>query len=444
MFKSIKLKNGLTLITAPVKGTKTVTVLVIVGTGSKYETSRNNGISHFLEHMLFKGTEKRPNTLAISGELDAVGAEFNAFTSKEYTGYYVKVAAAKTELALDVVSDILLNSRFDAREIERERGVIIEEINMKQDNPMNYIDDLFEQLLYGNCPAGWDIVGSKKNISAISRQDFIDYFSQQYQAQNTTICFAGSIDTAQRKKIERYFQGFAAKHRFKNFHDKLSVKVKQNQPKIKVHYKETDQAHFYLGVHAYPYGHKKEMAARLLGIILGGSMSSRLFTEVRERHGLAYYVRAHHESYSDSGYLAAQAGVAITKIDEAIKVILAEFKKLKMILVPEEELRRVKDLIKGRATIQLEASDDVAEWYGRQAVLKLTQMREGNPPRPAGTPPKEGNKIITPEEFFKLVEKVRAEDIMEVAREIFVTEKLNLAVIGPYKDGRSFEKLLIF
>lgn len=439
MFKQTKLKNGLTLITAPVAGTKTVTVLVMVGTGSKYEEKENNGISHFLEHMFFKGTEKRPNTLTISSELDAVGAEFNAFTSKEYTAYYVKVDSSKTDLALDVVSDILINSKFAAEEIERERGVIIEEINMKQDDPMGYVEDLYEELLYGDTPAGRDIIGTKESVGKISRRDFLKYFGAQYQPLNTAVCLAGNISAVERgkpdaavKKIEKYFAAFAAKHQSASFKEKTKVKVRQAEPRIRLHFKETDQAHFCLGAHAFPYRHKKEIAARLLGVILGGSMSSRLFTEVRERRGLAYYVRAHHEPYTDSGYLAAQAGVSINKIEEAARVMLAEFKKLKEKLVSPEELRRNKDLIRGRVIIQLELSDDVAEWYSRQAVLLATQKRSG----------RIEDKIITPEEFFKKIERVTAEEIREVAREIFADSKLNLAIIGPFKDSKRLLDLL--
>jgi predicted Zn-dependent peptidase len=445
MYKLSKLRNGLTLITSPVKGTKTMTVLVIVGTGSKYETRDNNGISHFLEHMFFKGTAKRPTTLAISGELDSVGAEFNAFTSKEYTGYYVKADAGKADLALDVVSDILLNSKFDADEIEREKGVITEEINMYYDNPMMYIEDLFEQVLYGDTPAGWDTAGTKENVARFKRADFLDYFNSQYQPLNSIICLSGHIDAAMIKKIERHFAEFAAKHKQKDFQAKPAVKTAQSGPAIKVFYKDTDQAHLSLGVHAYPYAHKDELSAKLLGIILGGSMSSRLFTEVRERRGLAYYVRTHSEPYTDAGYVTTQAGVRVDKIEEVIKVILAEYSKLTRELVPAEELRRVKDLIKGRIVIQLEASDDVAEWYGRQAVLKLTQAREGEKGakrEKMGRKGGRGGEIITPEEFFRQVEKVKAEDIRKVAREIFVTSKLNLAMIGPFRDEKKFSDLL--
>lgn len=434
MYKQFKLRDGLTLITAPVKGTKTVTVLVIVGTGSKYEDRKNNGISHFLEHMFFKGTKKRPTTLAISGELDAVGAEFNAFTSKEYTGYYVKADAAKTELALDVVSDILTNSKFDSEEIEREKGVIVEEINMYQDNPMMFIEDVFESLLYGDTPAGRDTAGTKENVKQFRRDTFLSYFNAQYQAKNTIVCLAGNMNDAVTKKVEKYFSKFSDSHRAADFQEKRAVRVAQTAPAVKLHFKKTDQAHLSLGVHTYRYGDKREAAARLLAIILGGSMSSRLFTEVRERRGLAYYVRTQNEPYTDVGYLTTQAGVQLDKIEEAIEVILSEYAKLKKELVSGAELKRVKDLVKGRVTIQLEASDDVAEWYGRQAVLKLTQQREKI----------DGDQIITPEEYFRKISRVTAAEIRAVAREIFVPEKLNLAVIGPFKDNQKFMKLLKF
>jgi predicted Zn-dependent peptidase len=432
MYKQTKLKNGLTLITAPVKGTKTVTVLVTIGTGAKYENKQNNGISHFLEHLFFKGTKKRPTPFAVASDADAIGGEFNAYTSKESTSYYMKVDSSKTEQAVEMLSDMLTNSLFKSEEMEREKGVIIEEINMYLDNPMMNIEDVFEKLLYGDTPAGWSTAGEKEIVAKFTREDFIKYFSSQYQLKNTLVIAAGDINAKTTKLIEKYFGEFAQKHAHGNFKAKALVRVSQKQAKVKTEFKQTDQAHLSLGVHAYPYGHKKHAALKILGIILGGSMSARLFMELREKRGLAYYVRTEIEPYTDSGYLTSRAGVPVAKVEEAIKVILDEYSKLKKELVSKSELQRVKDMIRGKITIQLEASDDVANWYSRQAVMDLTQAREGM--RAAG--------IDTPEQFFREIAKVTPAEIRAVAREIFVQEKLNLAVIGPFKDGHSFEKLL--
>jgi predicted Zn-dependent peptidase len=434
MYKQSKLKNGLTLITAPVKGTKTVTILVTIGTGAKYENKQNNGISHFLEHLFFKGTKKRPTPFAVASDADAIGGEFNAYTSKESTSYYMKVDSSKTEQAVEMLADMLTNSLFNTEELEREKGVIIEEINMYLDNPMMNIEDVFEKLMYGDTAAGRPTQGIRETVSGIGRDNILNYFNKQYQLKNTLVIAAGDINAKTIKLIEKYFGEFAKSHNHSSFQNKDRVAVKQQQARLKTEFKQTDQAHLSLGVHTYPYGHKKQAALKILGIILGGSMSARLFMELREKRGLAYYVRTEIEPYTDCGYLTSRAGVPVAKVEEAIKVILDEYSKLKKELVSKTELQRIKDMIRGKITIQLEASDDVANWYSRQAVMDLTQVREGM--RAAG--------IDTPEQFFREIAKVTPAEIRAVAREIFVPEKLNLAVIGPFKDGRNFEKLLKF
>ncbi len=403
------LKNNLRYIIIPVKGTKTATILVIVGTGSKYENKENNGVSHFLEHMFFKGTKKRPNTLALSSELDSMGAEFNAFTSKEYTGYWIKADAEKIGKAAEIVSDMFLNSKLDASEIEREKGVIIEELNMYRDNPMYYIEDLFEELLYGDSPAGWDTLGTKENILRFKRDDFVNYLKSQYGSGNSMICVAGKVNGSVENILNKHF----SKIKKSNFQNKVKVIENQQAPASKIFYKKTDQAHLSLGVRAYPVGHKDEHILRFISILLGGAMSSRLFIELRERKGLAYYIKTGAEFYTDSGYLTTQAGVPVQKLKEAVEIILKEYKKIKIDLVPAKELKKIKDLFKGRIALQLEASDDVANFYARQIVLR--------------------NKILTPEEYIKKMQSVTAAQIKKVAQEIFTNEKLNFAVIGPYE-----------
>ncbi len=435
MLKQLSLANGLKLITSPMRGTKTATILVMVGTGSKYENRKNSGVSHFLEHLFFKGTIKRPTTLAISSELDGIGAEFNAFTGKEYTGYWVKADALKIELAFDIVSDMLFHSKFDAGEIERERGVIIEEFNMYLDNPMMHIEDVFEKCLYGDTPAGRDTIGTKKTILNLSRPDFVSYLNSQYSAVNTVVCAAGKID--KKSKIlalaKKYFTADEFKQRGKNFAEKVAVVENQLRPAVKLHYKKSDQAHLSLGVRTFGYNHKDKLIAKMIAVILGGSMSSRLFINLRERQGLAYYVRTEAESYTDSGYLTARAGVPVAKIEKAIKIILNEYKKLTKILVAAEELKRSKDLIFGRSAIQFEASDNLANWYGRQAIMSGAIRRCNE---------KEKIMIASPEAYLKKIRSISALDIRRVAKDIFVNQGLNLAVIGPYRDEKKFEKFL--
>ncbi|MFA6194644.1 MAG: pitrilysin family protein [Patescibacteria group bacterium] len=411
------LSNKIPLITVPIKGAPTATALVIIKTGSKYETTENNGISHFLEHMFFKGTAKRPSTLVLSSELDSLGGEYNAFTAKEFTGYWVKVAAPKLPEALDIVSDMLLNSKILPEEIEREKGVIIEELNMYEDNPMMHVEDVFESVLYGDTPAGWETIGTKKNISGFKHADFIKYLETQYGARSMYVVLVGGIKAEAKKEAIKMFSKFKAN----KWQDKPAVKENQRVPQMRIVYKKTDQVNLSLGVRALPIGHPDEFKIKLLSIILGGSMSSRLFINLRERNGLAYYVRTMNENYTDSGYLTTQAGVPVAKTEAAIKIILAEYKKLTTELVGAKELKRAKDLLQGKSLLQMEATDNLATWYARQAVLR--------------------KKMLTPGEFLKQINKVTANDLRAVAKKIFVNHNLNLAVIGKVK-AEKFANLL--
>jgi len=413
------LSNKIPLISIPIKGAKTATALIIIKTGSKYETRQNNGISHFLEHMFFKGTRRRPSTLALSSELDSLGGEYNAFTAKEFTGYWVKVAAPKIKLALDVISDMLLNSLCAEAEIERERGVIIEELNMYEDNPIMHVEDIFEACLYGDTPAGWETIGTKDNIRRFKRADFVKYLDSQYGARSVYVVLVGGFKEADKKLVTKMLDGFKRNQ----WRDKLPVKEKQTVPQVKVSYKKNDQINLSLGVRAYPVGHKDEFIVKLLSIILGGSMSSRLFINLRERNGLAYYVRTTAETYSDSGYLTTQAGVPIDKTEAAIKIILKEYKRLTTELVGSSELKRAKDLLQGKSLLQMEATDNLATWYARQAILR--------------------KKLLTPGEFLNIIKKIKAADLQRTARKIFVNRGLNLALIGPVKENK-FKKILKF
>ena len=398
----------------PLADCPTFTALVVIAVGSKYETASQSGLSHFLEHMFFKGTTNRPSTLAISSELDAIGGEYNAFTSKEYTGYYVKCAADQTTVALDVLSDMLLNSQFSSEEIDRERGVIIEEINMYQDNPMMHLEDVFEQTLYGDTPAGWDTAGRKETVSAFQRQDFINYWRQNYGQQRTVVCLAGKLPEEIDSLVNKYFAQWPEAV---NFQDKIPVIEQQSQPRLLVVDKDTDQLHLALGVRAFPYGHPQELPSRLLAAILGGSMSSRLFLQIRERQGLAYYVRTSVEDYTDSGYLVTSAGIKKEALSQAVATIIAEYKKLTTELVDATELERIKKFLAGRLVLGLEGSDDLAQWYARQQVLFLGQGSVQD-------------NLDTPAEYLAKVRAVTAEQIQAVAQQIFVDQGLNLAIIG--------------
>ncbi len=417
--KKTTLKNGLRIITIPVKNTKTVTFLVLVKTGSKYETKEINGISHFLEHMFFKGTKKRPTTLDIAETLDRVGGEYNAFTSKEVTGYWAKVADKNQDVALDWISDMFLNSKLEQTEIDREKGVIIEEMNMYLDTPTAYIGDLWESLLYKDQPAGWRVIGEKENILNMNREKIVDYFKSHYGAENTIVCVAGNIST---KTIEDKIMGY-----FKNINDskpkeKLVAKDEQSGPEVLVHFKETDQTHLCLGVRAYNLFDPRRYALGLLATILGGNMSSRLFISVRERRGLAYYIRTSAEENTDTGFLVTQAGIDHKNVEEVIKLVLEEYKSLKDKKITKDELKKAKDYTKGSMALSLEPSDAQVFFYAEQELFR--------------------KNILKPEEIFKRIDRVTVNDIKKVAEDIFRPEKLNLAIIGPLKEKDKFKNLL--
>ena len=412
-------ESGLRLVSIPMEGTKTATVLVLVGTGSKYETTEINGISHFLEHMMFKGTTKRPGKMDIARELDAIGAEYNAFTGEEYTGYYAKASMEKLDTIMDVVFDIFLNSKLAQEDIDTERGVIVEELNMYRDMPQRYIYDLFKKLLYGDQPAGWDIAGEKETVMSLKREQFVNYFNTHYVAKNTIIAIAGNVDPEIiKKKAGEYFSAI----RDGNLVTKLPVTEKQSESALLVHYKKTDQTHFLLGFRSCNMYDKRKYALGVLGTVLGGGMSSRLFEEVRDKRGLAYYIGADNDTATDTGYFIVKAGVNNEKVYEAIKVVLDEIRKIKDGGITAEELQRAKDNISGSMALGLEHSDAVANAYAGPVLFE--------------------NKVLTPEEELGKIKKVTLEEVHQVAKDIFDDNKLNLAIIGPFEDEEPFKEIL--
>ncbi|MBI3337641.1 MAG: insulinase family protein [Candidatus Staskawiczbacteria bacterium] len=419
MFHKTTLEGGLRLITVPIKNANSVTVLILVGTGSKHETKEINGISHFLEHMFFKGTRKRPNTLEIAETLDMVGGEYNAFTSKEITGFWAKVDNRHLDIALDWISDMFLNSKFDQKEMQKEKGVIIEEMNMYLDTPTVYVSELFEKLLYGDQPAGWRIIGEKENILSFNRQKVLDYYKNHYSSFNTVVCVAGNIDSKNIKnKVREYFKNIE----IREAKEKIKTREEQQKPEIMLHFKKTDQTHFCLGVRAYDIFHPRKNALSLLSVILGGNMSSRLFIKVRERQGLAYYIHTSVDATSDTGYLVTQAGIDHKNLKKSVELIIKEYKDLKNKKITARELQKAKDYLKGMSTLSLETSNSQASFYASQELLE--------------------KKILTLEEKFKEIDKVSINDIKKVAEDIFLSKNLNLAVIGPFEEKEKLQSLL--
>lgn len=414
------LKNGLRVVLCPMPQTKNATVMVMTGTGSRYEDEQENGLAHFLEHMFFKGTKKRPDAKAISEELDSVGSVYNAFTAKDRTAYYAKVSETHVEQALDVISDIFLNSKLPEKEIEKERGAIIQEIDMYEDMPMRTVDNVFDEMLFGkDHPLGRTILGPKENIRAFTRKDFTTYLKRNYTPLNTVVCVAGSFK--EKKILAKIRKDFGALPHG-NPPNPITASPEQAEPRVLIKEKKSDQTHFILGLPAYPYMHKDEFALEVLSTILGGGMSSRLFMEVREKRGLAYSVHSWTDKYPDTGYFAVQAGVEHGKLELTVKTILGEFDKIKKTKVPAAEMRKAKEYMKGTMTLAMETSDAIA---GQAATSIVTFGR-----------------IRTLEEKIKAIDSVSSADIQRVAKDIFNRNKLNLAIIGPHSETGVLTKLL--
>ncbi len=420
-FHHSTLKNGLNVVIIPVNEVESATTMVMVGAGSRYEDRSNNGISHFLEHMAFKGTKKRPTALEIASLVDGAGAESNAFTGKEYTGYYIKSAAHRVELSLDILSDMLANLLLDQKEIDKERGVITEEINLYEDTPPRKIGDIYESLLYGDTPMGWDIAGRKEVISSVNKKDFVAYMKKLYSASNMVVVVAGKVDE---KKCLAMINKYFGSHPTFTTEGYKSVIEGQKDSQVKIRYKKTDQAHFGLGVRTVGVtDDKKKYPLSVLSAILGGGMSSRLFHEVREKRGLAYYVRTVSENYLDCGHLTTFVGADPKRINDAITVVKDEYQKvLKPGEIKEEELKKAKEYMKGHFVLELEDTRSVAIFYGSDWIFE--------------------KKLENPEEVIKKFDAVTLEDVVEVAKE-FLSQPLNLAIIGDFKKEAPFKKLLV-
>lgn len=427
--KVSKLKNGLRLVTAENPAVESVTVMVGVGAGSRYETSKTSGAFHFLEHLAFKGTKSRPSTKVIAEAIDGVGGEFNAFTSKELTAYYIKLAAKHLSLALDILADILQNSLFRPEDIEKERGVITEEINMYADTPMRQVAEDLVRLLYGDNPMGWSVAGDKKSVANISREDLLDYLKRLYYPEKMVVAVAGKSNAkALREKVEDNFLALKTRtpkplnsqttpKSFPNL-----IQTDQSSSNIHLSTKNTEQTHFCLGVPGYSLKDPKRFALMVLATVLGGSMSSRLYLALVDRLGLAYYAAAHPDFYTDSGYLMARAGVKLSRTEEALKVTLALFDELRQKEVAEEELTKAKEFLKGRLILEQEETENVANRGLSQELLE--------------------GKIRPLSETIAKIDAVSAAEVRTAARELMARDKLRLALIGPQKEEGLFTRLL--
>jgi len=418
----IKLENGLHVILIDTEAFPTLTTLLLIGAGSRYENKENNGIAHFFEHMAFKGTKKYPTSLTISSIIEGMGGVFNAFTSKDHTGYWIKATNENFGQTIDVLSEMILHPLLLHEEIEREKGVIVEEINLYEDTPYRKVGEVFDTLLYDGSPLGYDIAGEKKTVKSFNRQTFTDYMGQLYHPNNAVLVVAGGLDKVKSEKlrVKSYLQ--IIEEKFGKWGEGSNASFErviesQTKPEQLIKHKKTEQAHFCLGFRTFSFFDKRRYALSLLTTILGGGMSSRLFTEVRERRGLCYYVSTGRELYHDVGMMVTQAGVAndLDKIKEAIAIILKEHRKIAKGDLKIEELQKAKNLLKGRMLLSMEDSSNVASLFGTKKILE--------------------NSIITPEDTIKQMEAVSGEEIQSLAEEIFVPERLNFAMISPFENN---------
>ena len=416
-FERTTLSNGTRVLTASMEHAQSVSCFVMFAAGSRYERRDESGIAHFAEHMFFKGTERRPTARDIATEIDSIGGEFNAFTGKELTGYYVKCAAETRDVALDVLVDMLRNSRFDADEIEREKGVIVEEMNMYTDTPRSYIGNVWERHLYGDQPLGWDIIGTEETVRGATRETFLGYLDRWYRPERTVVGLGGRIGDEALERLEALLGDVDARETG----TAEAAVLPSNGTPVRIHTKQSDQAHIVVGSRSYPHGHPDRYVLQLLATVLGGGMSSRLFTEVRERRGLAYYVFCGNTSYADAGTLAAQAGVDLSRIDEAIETVAAELRRIVAEPVPADELEKARAYAKGRFVLGLESPHATIMFGLRRELLE--------------------GRAVEPEEVLAGLDAVTVEDIQRVAGEL-LGGALRLALIGPFDEPERFEKLL--
>jgi predicted Zn-dependent peptidase len=419
MYQKTTLDNGLRILTSPMPHTRSVSIGFFIGAGSRYESDEQGGVSHFIEHMLFKGTEKRPVARDIAVAIEGIGGIFNAATGRESSLYWIKVAQPHLDIAIDVLVDMLRHSKFDPAELERERRVIIEEINLTLDTPASLVHLLINDLIWPNHPLGRDVAGSKESLSALDRKGLLAYLNRHYQPSNTVVSVAGNVE---HEAVVGGMAAFLGDWAVSDPPSYRPVEDNQTDVRLRIHRKDTEQAHLCLSVPGIPRDHPDRFKLRMLNTVLGEGMSSRLFTEIREKHGLAYSIYSYLSAMHDTGAVGVYAGVDPRRIEDAIRAILGEWDRLRQESVPADELVKAKEFVKGRLLLQMEDSFSVAAWVGRQEVLSP--------------------EVLTVDEVVQAVEAVTAADVQQVAQDLFLGEKLNLAVVGPFQDGEGFRGLL--
>ncbi len=412
------LDNGLRVITATMPHIHSVSTCVYIGVGSRYESDAEAGISHFIEHMCFKGTSERPTPKEIAEAIEGVGGILNGATGKELSLYWCKVAQSHFRHSLNVLADMLLHSKFDPDDIEKERSIIIDEISMTLDSPSQRVDMLIDELLWPNHPLGRDVAGYKESVTAITRDAMLNYHQGQYQPGNTVISITGNIEHQSAITAVNEVFGSWADHQ-----PRAGYLPHQEQPskRLRIETRDTEQVHLCLGMPGLSLLHPKRFALDLLNVILGEGMSSRLFTEVRDRLGLTYSIGSHSEHYHDSGAITIYAGVEPNKLETAVKAIIEQLFLLRE-LVPESEMSRAKELTTGRLLMGMEDSRSVAGWLGGQEVLN--------------------GDILSVDQVISIVNAVTPQELSKLARELIVDKQLRLALVGPITESGALETLL--
>ncbi|MDP4011933.1 MAG: pitrilysin family protein [Candidatus Roizmanbacteria bacterium] len=434
--QNTKLKNGLSVIFVDTDSFPTMTMMVLVGAGSRHESEENSGISHFIEHMAFKGSKKYPTSYDIASKIDGLGGECNAFTSKDHTGYYVKAPKRCFEDVSDILSDMLASPRLLPKEIEKEKNVIVEEINMYEDMPARSVSNVFDELIYAGHPLGRDIAGTPKTVRSFTKKTFTDYLSKHYNSSNVTVVVAGGLKMSSpstsssglnRGSMDsRSGSGMTGidiyqsiiEEKFGKWNGRTENKLNrfshnQNKPQISIKTKKVEQTHVCVGYRAFAFTDPRRYALTVLSGVLGGGMSSRLFMEVRERRGLCYYISTGRDLYQDTGYIVTQAGVStdVKKVNEAIRVIRDEHEKIATGHIEAKDIIRAKSMMKGRFLLSLEDSHTVASLYGTRQLLY--------------------GSTVDPQDIVKAIDAVTKEEVISLASDIFVDEGLNIAAIGP-------------
>lgn len=418
-FKKTTLSNGVRIITMEMPQMRSVATTVYVKAGSRYESPKLNGISHFLEHMLFKGTKKYPEQAQIAMAIEGVGGQLNAWTDQDHTAFWNLLPAEFAKTGFEVLGEMIFHSLFEPSSIDRERGVILEEINRRYDDPASHVCEILVSLMWPDIPLGWPVIGNKENVLAIKRRDFIDYMGKFYQGNSIVVSVAGCI---KHEEVVSSFEKLFVSAKPVEIVKAEEAVVTQTEEKVSIYYKKTDQAHLAIGVRGISSSDPDRYALNLMNTILGQGMSSRLFSNIREEKGLAYNISSGVESYEDTGALVVHAGLNLGKITEAISEICNEFKKLVDEPVSEGELRRAKDFVKGLLNLSMDDTDTVSGWYGRQELLT--------------------KELLTPEEVIAKIEKLTSSDLQKVAKRVFTQKNLNLALIGPYENQDEIKKRL--